>query len=90
MYSFVAAQAANAALSSEHWNVTPGSSAASRNVADVLAVTGSGPASIDVCGATPGGSGWCVQERRAGVGSALPAWSIARTSNTCAPVDRLL
>jgi hypothetical protein len=79
--------ASNAAPSSEHSNLEFGSLAEKVNLADVLTVVASGPEPIVVSGGTVSGSS--VQVWLAGVGSALPASSTARTSKVCGSLPRL-
>ena len=81
-------QAANAAPSSEHWNVEPDSLEENSNVALVLVVDPVGPESIVVSGAVV--SGTTVHCRLAGESSALPDGSMARTFSSCAPSARLV
>ena len=84
-------QAANAAPSSEHWNVEPCSSAEKLNVALVLLVSAAGaPEPIEVCGAVVSGGCWTVQLKLAGVASTLPSASIALTRKVCPPTLRPL
>ena len=78
-------QSAQAPPSSRHSKRAPGSLDENANVAVVAVVTRSGALSIVVSGAMPEGSGARDHSARAGVGSTLPAASIARTSKTCAP-----
>jgi hypothetical protein len=79
-------QGAKSAPSSEHSNaftgVPSGSSPRNSNVALVSWVSSSGPSSIDVSGAD---TSTTLHVRVAGVGSALPVSSTARTWNVCAP-----
>ena len=74
------AQGANAPPSMLHWNVEV-SFAEKRNSGVESFVCAGGPRSIVVCGAAVS----TVSARLAGVGSALPASSLARTWNVCAP-----
>src|SRR5688572_13653971 len=68
-------QAANAARSSEHWNVVPVSGDVNWNVAVVLVVVASGPLLMTVSGSV-----WSiVHVNTAGCGSTAPAPSTART-----------
>ena len=76
--------AANAAESSEHWNVEPVSVETNSNVALVLVVVAGGPELTTVCGAV-----WSiVHVYSAGDASALPAASFARTRKVCEPAAR--
>ena len=77
-------QAANGAASSEHSNVEPASVAEKAKVALVLCVVAGGADVIVVFG----GAVSTVQERVAGVGSVLPAGSVARTAKVWAPSAR--
>ena len=72
--------AANAAASSRHSNVAPGS-LVKVNDADVLFVVPVGPPVIVVSGAAAS----TVNARDAGVASTLPAASMARTRNVYEP-----
>ena len=72
---------ANAAASTRHSNVEPASVAVNEKLGVVSLVTPLGPAVIVVSGAVVS----TVNDRLAGVGSMLPAGSIARTSKVCAP-----
>jgi hypothetical protein len=74
-------QAAQAPLSIWHSNVAPASLE--------VKVNGGPPEPSVVFGATLS-AGWIVHSCSAGVGSGLPASSIARTSKRCAPVPRPL
>ena len=68
-------------MSSLHSNVAAGSSLENVNVPFVSTVTRSGPDSIVVSGGiVSGGGAWTVHVWTAGVESALPDRSIARTS----------
>src|SRR5918997_1759085 len=69
--------------SSAHSNVAPGWSAWKVKVALVLSVSGAGPDRIVVSG-----GGVTLQLRLAGVRSALPAASLARTRSWCTPTGR--
>ncbi len=75
-----------AAPSSLHWNVEPASLDENVNVALALLTRVEGPLSIDVLGAVVS----TVQLRVAGVGSGLPAASVAVTLKVWAPSDRPL
>jgi hypothetical protein len=73
--------------SSEHWKLTPASFALNSNVALVLVVSAGGPDSIVVTGAVR----WPIAHSySAGVGSTVPAASLARTSSRCSPSSRPL
>jgi adenine deaminase len=74
-----------AASSSEHWKVELGSFAENVKVALVLVVELGGPVAIVVSGAVKS----IVQEYVGGLGSTLPARSIARTANVWRPALRL-
>ena len=79
-------QGANGAPSSEHSSVASGSAAANVNVASVRTVVRSGPESMRVSGGvTSGGGPLTVHAAVAGVGSALPVRSSARTAKLCTP-----
>jgi hypothetical protein len=78
------AQDAKAAPSSEHSNVTPDSLDEKLKLALVLDVSADGAEEIVVSGATVS----IVQVWVAGVGSRLPAESLARTRNSCEPPAR--
>jgi hypothetical protein len=77
-------QAVNAAPSREHSNVAVVSVELNVNVATGFGVEDGGPELIVVLGALVS----TVIERLAGVWSRLPAGSVARTRNVCAPLDR--
>src|SRR5918992_4149196 len=70
--------------SSAHSKLAPGWFASKVNFALVLSVCALGPDRIVVSGA-----GVTLQLRLAGVGSTLPAASVARTRSWCTPTDRL-
>ncbi len=74
-------QAANAPASTRHWKVDPASVAVKENVGVLSLVVPVGPAVIVVSGGVVS----TLNARLAGVGSVLPAVSVARTSNVCAP-----
>src|ERR671914_345926 len=76
-------QAAKAAPSSEHSKAEPDSLELKWNEALVLVVVAGGACEIVVCGAAVS----TVIARLAGLASVLPAASVARTSNVCAPSD---
>jgi hypothetical protein len=78
-------KSAGAWLSRRHSNVEPASLEEKANVALVLVVVATGPESIDVSGGVVSAGASIVQLQLAGVGSMLPAWSIARTSKVCEP-----
>ena len=80
--------AVKVAPSSEHWNVEPDSLAEKANVALVEFVLALGPDVIVVSGGVVSAASWIVQLRLAGVVSALPAASVAKTRNVCDPVLR--
>ena len=73
--------------STRHANVEPVSVAVNENVGVLSVVVPVGPAVIVVSGGvvSPGPEVSTVNDRLAGVGSVLPAASVARTSNVCAP-----
>ena len=75
--------AAYGARSSEHSNVEPGSSEANVIVSVVLVVVPDGPLIV-----VSGASRSSIQVYVAGLGSTLPAKSIARTWNVCEPCAR--
>jgi hypothetical protein len=75
-------QAANAAPSSEHANVASVSVAVNVKLALPLVVVAGGPDAIAVSGATVS----TVNVRVAGVPSAFPAASVARTEKVCDPL----
>src|ERR671915_595182 len=75
-------QAAKAAPSREHSKAEPDSLELKWNEALVLVVVAGGACEIVVCGAAVS----TVIARLAGVASVLPAASVARTSNVCAPL----
>src|ERR687896_571145 len=77
-------------LSSEHWNVEPGSLEEKVRVALVLAVSALGPESIVVSGAVVSGGAWIVQLYVAAVPSWFPSPSVARTANVWLPTARPL
>ena len=77
-------QAVKAAPSSAQANVTPLSPEAKPNVAAVLSVAAAGWSVMT----EPGGVVSTAQLWTAGVASRLPAWSVARTRNSCVPVAR--
>jgi hypothetical protein len=82
VYSRGEVQAAvNAAPSSAHSKLEPVSLAENSKLALVLVVVGGGPKLMVVCGAVVS----TVHVKVAGVGSAFPARSTARTSKVCAP-----
>ena len=68
-------------------NVAP-CSEANTKVPTVAVPDGSGPELIAVSGAVVSGGVTTVQLRVAGVGSVLPAASVARTAKLCAPTAR--
>src|SRR5918998_2191183 len=74
--------AAKAAASTRHWKLAP-ASLENPNVGVESPVSPVGPESIVVCGAAVS----TVIARLAGLASVLPAASVARTSNVCAPSD---
>src|ERR687894_477697 len=76
-------QAAKAAPSREHSKAEPDSLELKWNEALVLVVVAGGAVVIVVCGAAVS----TVIARLAGLVSVLPAASVARTSNVCAPSD---
>jgi hypothetical protein len=76
-YDFGLAQVANVAPSSEQSNEEPGSPPENVNCAVSDDVDPGGPPVIVVSGGTVS----TVQARVAGVGSVLPAWSVALTAN---------
>src|ERR671915_2562138 len=76
-------QAAKAAPSREHSKAEPVSLELKWNEALVLVVVAGGACEIVVCGAAVS----TVKARLAGLVSVLPAASVARTSNVCAPSD---
>src|SRR5918992_5132135 len=76
-------QAAKAAPSREHSKAEPVSLELKWNEALVLVVVAGGACEIVVCGAAVS----TVIARLAGLVSVLPAASVARTSNVCAPSD---
>src|SRR5918996_2667883 len=76
-------QAAKAAPSREHSKVEPDSLELKWKEALVLVVVAGGAIVIVVCGAAVS----TVIARLAGLVSVLPAASVARTSNVCAPSD---
>src|SRR5918996_2295943 len=76
-------QTAKAAPSREHSKVEPDSLELKWNEALVLVVVAGGACEIVVCGAAVS----TVIARLAGLPSVLPAASVARTSNVCAPSD---
>jgi hypothetical protein len=84
VYAWGELQAANAPSSSEHWKVEPGSLAVKLKLALVLEVCAGGDAVIVVSGADVS----TVHPCEAGVLSALPAASIARTAKECVPGPR--
>src|SRR5687767_11192250 len=92
VYSFGEMHGTNAScpgVFSEHSNVASGSSLENVNVAFVRTVVWSGPDSIDVSGGVVSlGGSTTSHMREAGVGSALPFRSIARTSKVCEPTLR--
>ena len=75
-------QALNAAVSTRHSKVVPGS-LENEKVGVASAVSPLGPVSMVVCGALVS----TMIVRLAGLASELPAASVARTSNACAPFD---
>src|SRR5688572_7121296 len=78
-------QAAKSAPSSEHSNVTPlgsGTATSNVNVAKVSNVLSLGPVRISVSGPV---TSMKLHVRVAGVGSTLPATSIARTASVWSP-----
>ena len=84
VYETPDAHGAKAALSSEHSNVAVVSGELKVNCATGFVVEDGGPELIVVFGALVS----TVMERLAGVWSRLPAGSVARTRNVCAPLDR--
>src|SRR5918999_658870 len=78
------AQGANGRPSRLHWKVAPPSVAEKENVAVLLRVTDGGCSTSSV----PGGCASTLQRRSAGVASALPASSWARTRSVCLPARR--
>src|ERR687896_457305 len=75
----------NGAPSSEHSKVTPSSLAEKRKRASLLAVAAAGAESIVVTGGVVSRGLVTVQLWPAGVGSAWPAASVARTATLCHP-----
>ena len=76
--------------SRRHSNVEPASEAVNARAAEVSVPEPAGPDVIDVSGAVVSAGAATVQARDAGVRSVLPAVSVARTSNVCAPTARPL
>ena len=81
-------QAPHADPSRRHSNEEPDSEDANETLAAVEDVVPDGPAEIDVSGAVVSPGEVTVQARDAAVASALPAASVARTSNVCEPTAR--
>ena len=84
MYAFGELQAANAAPSSAHSNVTFASPETNSKPAAVLTVVAGGPAVM----IEPGGVVSTAHVWTAGVASVLPARSVARTRSSCDPTAR--
>ena len=89
LYSFGLEHVAKLLASSLHSNVAPASLAVNANEALVESVDASGPDVIVVSGGVVS-AGVIVHVRVAGVASVLPAGSVARTLNVCAPTPRPL
>jgi hypothetical protein len=77
-------QGASTPASSRHWKVEPASLAENVNAAEEAFVSAVGPESIVVSGAVAS----IVHVWAAGVGSLLPAGSVARTWTVCVPSAR--
>ena len=78
-----------APASSRHWNVEPDSDELNAKLAEALVDVPEGPELIVVSGGVvSGGGAFTVQVRLAGVRSALPAASVARTLKVCEAFDR--
>src|ERR687892_235318 len=73
-------------VSSEHWNVEPASFETKVKLASSSVVSACGPSRIVATGAVRSAS--TVHVQVAGVGSTLPAASVARASSVCAPSAR--
>ena len=78
-------QAANVSLSMRHSKVEPVSVESNENVGVASFVVPAGPAVIVVSGGVVSTAVSTVKSREAGVGSVLPAVSVARTSKVWAP-----
>ena len=74
----------NVPVSTRHWNVEPASPDENVNTGGLTLVGAFGPVLIVVSGSAVS----TVQSRKAGVGSIVPAASMARTRNECGPCDR--
>jgi hypothetical protein len=83
-------QDAQAAESSWHSKLAPGSLAEKANDALVVAVEPLGPESMVVSGGVLSDAGVIVHDCVAGDASVLPAGSVARTLKVCDPVARPL
>ena len=86
LYVFGEEHGENVPVSSAHSYLSSRPLAEKANVALVLSVRASGAESMVTGGARP----WTSQLYSAGVGSTLPAASLARTAKSCSPKIRSL
>jgi hypothetical protein len=87
-YACGEAQAAKPAPSSPHSNRASASPAVNENAASVAVVVAGGAAVIVVSGASVSAGAETAHSRSAGVASAVPAASTARTWKRCGPAAR--